>query len=157
MASPHESKQAVGLIHRQIPMLTRTSTAPAILLVSSLAALVPAPTRALYAATKASSLLLYQALAIEHRDIAFAFILPGTIEGDFRASAVDSGPVREADPNKHGLKINYVAAKCIEAVDRGVRGNVMMPWIPYFFAPSLYCLFPSLVERLAARKYNFPY
>lgn len=138
-------------------MLTRTSTAPAILLVSSLAALVPAPTRALYAATKASSLLLYQALAIEHRDIAFAFILPGTIEGDFRASAVDSGPVREADPNKHGLKINDVAAKCIDAVDKGVRGNIMMPWIPYFFAPSLYNVWPSLVERVAARKYNFPY
>lgn len=138
-------------------MLTRTSTAPAILLVSSMAALVPAPTRALYAATKASSLLLYQSLAIEHRDIAFAFILPVTIEGDFRASAVDAGPVREADPNKHGLRIDYVASRCIDAVDKGVRGSVMMPWIPYFFAHDLYHLFPSLVERRAARKYNFPY
>lgn len=136
-------------------MLTRTSTAPAIVLVSSMAALVPAPTRALYAATKASSLLLYQAMAIEHRDIAFTFILPATIEGDFRASAVDSGPVREADPNKHGLKIDYVAAQCIGAVDNGVRGNVIMPRMPYVVAHHMYYIWPSLIERMAARKYNF--
>ncbi|KUI61456.1 11-beta-hydroxysteroid dehydrogenase-like 3 [Cytospora mali] len=138
-----------------IPMLTRTSACPAILLVSSMAALVPAPTRALYAATKASSLLLYQALAIEHRDIAFTFILPATIEGDFRASAVDAGPVREDNPNKHGLKINYVAARCINAVDSGVTGNVIMPWFPYAFAHHMYYLWPSIVEKKAAKKYNF--
>jgi short-subunit dehydrogenase len=151
------SGDTIRLTYRQIPMLTRTSTAPAILLVSSMAALVPAPTRALYAATKASSLLLYQALSIEHRDIAFTFVLPATIEGDFRASAVDSGPVREADPNKHGLKIDYVAQRCIDAVDRGVRGSVIMPWVPYAFAHHLYYIWPSLVERLAARKYNFQF
>lgn len=137
-------------------MLTRTSTCPAILLVSSMAALVPAPTRALYAATKASSLLLYQALAIEHRDIAFTFILPATIEGDFRASAVDAGPVRESEPNKHGLKIEYVATRCIDAVDNGVRGNVIMPWFPYALGHYLYYLWPSLIEKKAAKKYNFP-
>lgn len=137
-------------------MLTRTSTAPAILLVNSLASLIPAPTRALYAATKASSLLLYQSLAIEHRDIAFTFLLPATIEGDFRASAVDSGPVRETDPNKHGLKIDYVAARCIDAVDRCVRGSVIMPWFPYGFGHHVYYLWPSFVERRAAKKYNFP-
>lgn len=121
-----------------------------------MAALVPAPTRALYAATKASSLLLYQALAIEHREIAFAFILPATIEGDFRASAVDAGPVRESDPNKHGLKINYAAARCIGAVDDGVRGNVIMPKFPYALAHHLYYLWPSFIEKRAAKKYNFP-
>lgn len=136
-------------------MLTRTSPSPSILLVSSVAALLPAPTRALYASTKASSLLLYQALAIEHRDIAFTFILPATIEGNFRASAVDSGPVREADPNKHGLKTEYVAARCVDAVDRGVRGSVFLPYIPFGLALHLYYIWPSFVERGAAKKYNF--
>lgn len=117
---------------------------------------MPAPTRALYASTKAASLLLYQALAIEHRSIAFSFIIPATIEGNFRASAVDSGPVREADPNKHGLKIDYVAARCIDAVDRKVRGNVILPYIPYAFGHHLYYIWPSYVERQAAKKYNFP-
>lgn len=121
-----------------------------------MAALVPAPTRALYAATKASSLLLYQALAIEHRDIAFTYILPATIEGDFRASAVDAGPVRESDPNKTGLKVDYVAARCIDAVDHGMTGNIIMPWFPYALAHHLYYLWPSFIEKMAARKYNFP-
>ncbi|KAJ4388232.1 hypothetical protein N0V93_008839 [Gnomoniopsis smithogilvyi] len=137
-----------------IPMLTRTSSSPAILLVSSAAAIIPAPTRALYASSKAASLLLYQALAIEHRNIAFSFILPSTIEGNFRASAVDAGPVREADPNKTGLKTDYVAKRCIDAVDRKVRGNIVIPWY-YNFGHIMYYFWPSRIERAAAKKYNF--
>lgn len=139
----------------QIPMLQRTSAAPAILLVSSLAAVVGAPTRALYAATKASSLLLYQSLAIEHPRIAFSFVLPSTIEGDFRASAVDAGPVREDDPNKTGLKIADVAARCVDAVDRRVTGNTFLPRWPYFLAPLIYTLWPSYVEKQARKKYHW--
>lgn len=136
-------------------MLARTSTSPSILLVSSVAAVVPAPTRALYCSSKASSLLLYQALAIEHRNIAFTFILPATIEGNFRASAVDSGPVREADPNKHGLKTIYVADRCIDAVDRSIKGAIIIPWMPYKLAHLLYLVWPAFIEKGAARKYNF--
>ncbi|KAJ4421736.1 hypothetical protein N0V82_003580 [Gnomoniopsis sp. IMI 355080] len=137
-----------------IPMLTRTSSSPAILLVSSAAAIIPAPTRALYASSKAASLLLYQALAIEHQNIAFSFVLPSTIEGNFRASAVDAGPVREVDPNKNGLKTEYVAKRCIDAVDRGVRGNIVIPWY-YNLGPIVYSFWPSRIERAAAKKYNF--
>jgi hypothetical protein len=39
--------------------------------------------------------MLFRALAIEHPSISFNFICPGTIEGNFRASAVDGGDVRE--------------------------------------------------------------
>lgn len=39
--------------------------------------------------------MLFRALAIEHPSIAFNYICPGTIEGNFRASAVDGGDVRE--------------------------------------------------------------
>ncbi|KAH6652424.1 short-chain dehydrogenase [Truncatella angustata] len=138
-----------------IPMLTRTSSSPSVLLVSSVAAIIPAPTRALYAATKASSLLLFQSLAIEHPQIAFTFVLPATIEGNFRASAVDAGPVREADPNKNGLKIVYVAQRCIDAVDRAITGNVVLPKFPYAFAQYLYLLWPSFIEKQARKKYNF--
>ncbi|KAI1372488.1 NAD(P)-binding protein [Hypoxylon crocopeplum] len=145
-----------------IPMLARTSTSPSILLVSSVAAVVPAPTRALYAATKASSLLLFQSLAIEHPKIAFTFMLPATIQGNFRASAVDadsdSNPNPTAQgtgPNQHGLKSDYVAKRCIDAVDGQVRGNVVVPWFPYALAHHLYYLWPSLIEKQARKKYNF--
>jgi short-subunit dehydrogenase len=135
-------------------MLIRTSTSPSVLLVSSAAAIIPAPTRALYAATKASSLLLFQALAIEQPRIAWTFLLPSTIEGNFRSSAVDGGPVREGDPNKHGFKIDYIAQKCIDSVDQGITGNIILPWF-YTLGHFVYYLWPSVIERGASKKYNF--
>ncbi|KAI0422493.1 short-chain dehydrogenase [Xylaria grammica] len=139
-----------------IPMMKRTSPSPAILLVSSVAAVVPAPTRALYAATKAASLLLFQSLAIEHPEIAFTCVLPATIEGSFRSSAVDADPSQKIDEtNKKGLKLEYVASRCAEAVDRGLRGNLVIPWFPYAIAHHLYYIWPSLIERQARQKYNF--
>ncbi|KAL1747350.1 hypothetical protein HDZ31DRAFT_80575 [Schizophyllum fasciatum] len=136
-----------------IPLLSRTSKAPSILLISSLASVIPAPTRSIYASTKGASLLLYQSLAIEHPNIAFSHVLPSTVEGDFRASAVDAGPVREANPNKHGLKREYVAARCVRAVDEGQR-TVFLPGTMRL-GHLLYWLWPSFVERQARKKYNF--
>ena len=138
----------------QIPLLSATSAAPAICQISSLAALCPAPTRSLYAATKASSLLLYQALAIEHPDITFTNVIPSTVEGDFRASAVDGGAVREADPNKHGLKRVAVARRTVAGIDAGEK-NVLMPYAMVRFAHFGYWLWPTFLERLARKKYNF--
>lgn len=123
------------------------------MLLSSLAAVIPAPTRALYNSTKSASLILFQALAMEHPEIAFSFILPSTIEGDFRASAIDGGTVREADPNKTGLRRVDVAARCIQAVDHGEQ-VVFMPSSSRW-GQLLYWLWPSLVERIARKKYNF--
>ncbi|OTB09859.1 hypothetical protein K445DRAFT_323547 [Daldinia sp. EC12] len=139
-----------------IPLITRTSASPSILLASSVAAVVPAPTRALYAATKASSLLLFQSLAIEHPKITFTFILPATIEGNFRASAVDAdSATRNAGPNQDGLKVDYVAKRCVDSMDKQVRGNVVIPWFPYRIAQYLYNIWPSLIEGQARKKYNF--
>ena len=137
----------------QIPLLCRSSSSPSILLLSSLAAVIPAPTRALYAATKSASLLLYQALSIEHPQISFSFILPATVEGDFRASAVDHGPVRESDPSKTGLKRVAVAQRCVRAVDEGEK-TVFMP-VYMRFGHLLYWIWPGFVEWRARVKYNF--
>jgi short-subunit dehydrogenase len=123
------------------------------LLVSSLAAACPAPTRALYCSTKAASLLLYQSLAIEHPSISFSFVLPSTVEGDFRASAVDGGEVRQADPKKHGLKQDAVARRCIEAVDESEKTVFMPPRMK--IAAFLYLFWPTYVEAQARKLYNF--
>jgi len=136
-----------------IPLLKSTSASPSILLVSSLAALIPAPTRTIYASTKAASLVLYQALSIEHPSINFTFFTPSTVEGDFRASAVDKGPVRETDPNKFGLKREDVAVRCVKAVDTYEK-TVFMPKIMRI-GHLLYWIWPSFVEWRARRKYNF--
>jgi short-subunit dehydrogenase len=124
-------------------------------LISTVAGVVPAPTRAIYASSKGASLLLYQSLAIEHPSIAFTLILPGTIEGGFRASAVDAafGGVHESDPNKYGLRREAVAMRVVRAVDRGDK-FVWMPLL-YRFAHALYWIWPSFVEHQASAKYNF--
>ena len=135
-------------------MLTNTSKSPSILLLNSLASVIPAPTRTLYASTKAASLVLYQALSIEHPKIAFTVCMPSTVEGDFRASAVD-GPIEAeaSDSNNHGLKREFVAKRCIEAIDKGEK-TVFIP-VTMRFAHLLYWIMPSLVEWGARRKYNF--
>ncbi|KAI0019208.1 NAD(P)-binding protein [Xylariomycetidae sp. FL0641] len=150
-----------------LPLLARTSPAPAVLLVASVAAVLPAPTRAVYAATKAAALLLFQSLAIENPRVAFAHVLPATLEGSFRASAVDADPKsregeekeegteQEVTPSTRGLKLDFVARKCMEAVDAQVRGNVVLPWFPYALAHHLYYLWPSFIEQQARKKYNY--
>ncbi|TDL28911.1 NAD(P)-binding protein [Rickenella mellea] len=135
-----------------IPLLTRTSKSPSILLLNSLASVIPAPTRALYASTKSASLILYQALAIEHPQIAFSFILPSTVEGDFRASAVDGGVGRETDFRK-ALKRENVAQRCVLAVDNGTKTDFVGGL--YRLAHILYWVWPGFVERKASQKYGF--
>jgi short-subunit dehydrogenase len=134
-------------------MLTSTSKSPSVLLLSSLASLIPAPTRSIYASTKSASLLLYQSLAVEHRGIAFSLIIPATVEGNFRASAVDGGAVVERNPNKYGLKREVVAERCVRAVDDGEK-TVFMP-TSMRLGHLLYWLVPSFVEWRASVKYGF--
>ncbi|KAI0292250.1 NAD(P)-binding protein [Multifurca ochricompacta] len=136
-----------------IPLMKRTSASPSILLVSSLGAVIPAPTRAIYGSSKAASHLLYQALSIENPTVNFSYVLPSTVEGDFRASAVDGGPIREADPTQVGLKREVVAERCIRAVD-ACEGIVFIPSI-YQYAQLLLWLWPSYVKRKASLKYHF--
>ncbi|KAK2464884.1 hypothetical protein APHAL10511_002960 [Amanita phalloides] len=142
-----------------IPLLQQTSRSPSILLISSLAAVIPAPTRTLYASTKSASLLLFQSLSIEHPLIAFTHVLPSTIEGSFRASAVDAvvgggtPNMREKDPNRYGLKKGDVARRCIAAVDSGKK-SVFIP-ASMRIAVWVYWVFPGVIEWFARKKYKF--
>ena len=82
--------------------------------------------------------------------------MPYTIDGDFRASAVDKGPVREKDPNGKNagsLRKDDVAQRCVLAVDRA-ESTVFMP-IHMRVAHALYWIIPSFVEWRARKKYNF--
>jgi len=149
-----------------IPLLERTSSSPSILLVSSVASLIPAPTRALYAATKSAALLFFQSLSIEHPAIVFSSVLPASIEGDFRASAVDAPVLSSATGNheergeegkgkktEKKLKRDLVVRTCIDAVDYGTR----TAWIPgwYRIAHALYWIWPAFIESSARKKYGY--
>jgi short-subunit dehydrogenase len=147
---------AVEATNEQIPFMERTSPSPSILLISSLGAAIPAPTRSIYGSTKAASLALYQALAIEHPKIAFSYILPSTVEGSFRASAIDieeSTGEKENAAETAGLPRKAVAKRCIAAVDAGEKVVFFPPF--YAYAQLLYWMWPSYVERRAAKRYTF--
>ncbi|KDN45239.1 NAD(P)-binding protein [Tilletiaria anomala UBC 951] len=130
-SSPHPTSSALSHVHSVVSKATEanlTATAlalatfipvmqsssissdPCIALLSSMAALMPAPTRGLYGATKAAQLLLFEGVALECEAqaqgvrageappkgnkkklalVRFVSICPGTIKSDFRASAVD--------------------------------------------------------------------
>jgi len=135
----------------QVPMLESTSPSPSICQISSIAAMIPAPTRSLYGSTKAASFILYRSLSIEHPRIGFSIVCPATVEGDFRSSAVDFGDVRES--LKGALKAEYVARECVKAVDDGTK-LVLLPRA-YWLINLVSWILPSVVERGARKKYNF--
>jgi hypothetical protein len=97
--------------------------------------------------------MLYQSLAIEHPAIKFSFILPATVEGDFRSSAVDIGEARPPDSKIRGLKQIAVAERCIKAVDQSDRTVFMPPSMRV--APFLYWIWPWYIEQQAKKLYNF--
>lgn len=136
----------------QIPLLSRTSLRPSLLLLSTLATVLPPPTRTLYASTKAASLTLYLALIPEHPEITFTVVLPNTVAGHhFRSCAVDHGSVREKVTGV--LEIDLVAKRLLLAVDSRER-IVWLPW-QYRYAHMLYWVWPTLIDRVACKKYNY--
>lgn len=99
-----------------VPLLQLSSVSPTAVLLSSVAALIPPPTRSLYAASKAAQLQLFLATGIEseaqsrhsgqfatacisegskvqrRKRVNFFALAPGTIRTAFRLSAVDGPP-----------------------------------------------------------------
>lgn len=130
-----------------IPLLQLTSPAPSIVLLSSVAALVPPPTRSLYAASKAAQLHLFQAVRIEsqaqaqssagkRKDVKFLAIAPATIRTAFRLSAVDgtvdsSTSAKDSSWDAKGssdiLEPGQVAYAAIKGSDRMEEGIQTMP------------------------------
>ncbi|KAJ8076445.1 hypothetical protein PM082_000868 [Marasmius tenuissimus] len=150
-----------------IPLLQASPNAPAILLISSLASVIPAPTRALYGSTKAASLMLYQSLAIEHPGIRWSFVLPSTVRGGFRGSAVDvdvqpnskaknaeETSARTSASTMEGLKVEDVARRCVVAIERGEKLVFFPSFVPRI-GHFLYWLWPGFVEKKAMKKYGF--
>ncbi|KAI0694295.1 hypothetical protein C8T65DRAFT_744410 [Cerioporus squamosus] len=137
-----------------IPSLT-SSMAPSIVLMASLAAVLPAPTLSLYNGSKAAALAFYHSLAIEHPWITFTSVLPSTVRGEqFFDNAADGGKVRGQDPESYGLSHEEVVRGVLDAVDRG-QTTVWMPsrGRTAFF---LYWLFPGFITKVARKRYGYP-
>lgn len=158
-----------------LPMLQTTSSLPAVVLMSSAAALFATPTRSVYAATKSAQLSLFRSVAIEsqaHAEAApasgkrrskvrFLSICPGTIATSFRHSAVDLDHGKDEMPQdlawvkgEKMLTSEDVAEKTIFAVDRYNEGVITLPPF-YAFATWVDKIFPSYIARMARKKYAY--
>lgn len=136
-----------------IPVLQTSSRAPHIGVIGSLAALIPAPTRALYCAVKAAQQQLVLGAAAECETqaqipgrslVKFTILAPGTVATSFRPR----------DPRARALSPTVVARHAIDCINRGTTGIVPLP-SKYFVAWILSILLPKLVQRGAHAKYGY--
>lgn len=147
---------SVRLVRQVIPCLLTSSKAPNLILVSSLAGKVGAPTRALYAASKHALHGFFDSLRMELAvyGMHIGIVCPGTVDTDLRSSAVDShlgcGPTTGSVNGK--LSPATVATRIIEASDHQER-EVMIPRIGYL-AVALRMIAPSLIDWAASKKYQ---
>lgn len=146
-----------------IPYLQTKSKRPYVAVIGSLAALVPAPTRALYCASKAAQQMLVQSVAAECASqariagrnlVRFVVLAPSTVATSF-STRMTVGPKNTRSRSlKKMLSPESVGNTVVECVDRNKTGVVPMPY-KYFLVWLLAPLLPGLVERGAHRRYEY--
>lgn len=157
----------LNLASHFLPALTQTSTAGNIIVVSSMAGKIGAPTRSIYCASKHAAQGFFDALGmeVERTGVHVGIVSPGTVATDLRQSAVDlpkadaTSSTGAAAPVKvTGTKKGAMTAKaCAEGIVRGSdlrQHEVIMPWF-YQVSIVLQIVSPSLVRWLAKKKYGY--
>ncbi|KAF8930805.1 hypothetical protein BGZ52_000568 [Haplosporangium bisporale] len=146
-----------------LPALTQTSRAGNIIVVSSMAGKLGAPTRSIYCGSKHAAQGFFDSLGmeVEKTGVHVGIVSPGTVETDLRQSAVDlPSPLSSSSegPKATGTKKGAMSAKaCAEGIVRGSdlrQHEVIMPWF-YHASLILQMLSPSLVRWLAKKKYGY--
>lgn len=125
-----------------IPVLQTTSIDPVVVGTGSVAGLIPAPTRAVYCATKAAQHFLLESVALECDSqagtpvpgtdkrralVRFLLIAPGPIKNSFvKTYSVDSttGP---RDNRDKALDVNDVVRATLQRVDANGTGIMVLP------------------------------
>ena len=149
---------AVRLCRLVLPILIETSVAPNIVIISSLAGKVGAPTRALYAASKHSLHGFFDSLRVEveQYNVHIAIVCPGTVDTELRKTAVDigkddGGPIAGSTRGK--LSPEAVAQRTIDASDQRER-EVYIPALFGYLAIWAKLIASRWVDWAAKRKYS---
>ncbi|KAG0366180.1 hypothetical protein BC939DRAFT_464170 [Gamsiella multidivaricata] len=149
-----------------LPALARTSAAGNLIVVSSMAGKVGAPTRSIYCASKHAAQGFFESLGmeVERTGVHVGIVSPGTVITDIRQSAVDlpkteSSSSSSTEPRKiAGTKKGAMTAKaCAEGIIKGSdlrQHDVIMPWF-YRASLALKLVAPGLVRWLAKKKYGY--
>ncbi|KAF9311772.1 hypothetical protein BG003_007043 [Podila horticola] len=154
----------LNLTSHFLPALTQTSRAGNIIVVSSMAGKLGAPTRSIYCGSKHAAQGFFDSLGmeVEKTGVHVGIVSPGTVETDLRRSAVDLPSSSSTDsseaPKATGTKKGAMSARaCAEGIVRGSdlrQHEVIMPWF-YQVSLVLQMLSPSLVRWLAKKKYGY--
>lgn len=126
----------------QIPVLQTTSADPVVVGTGSVAGLIPAPTRAVYCATKSAQHYLLDSVALECEAqaghtvpgtdkrralVRFLIVAPGPIKNSFvKTYAVDSGS-GPRDNRDRALDVHDVVRETLMAVDADHMGMLVLP------------------------------
>ncbi|KAI9494977.1 hypothetical protein BDB00DRAFT_281133 [Zychaea mexicana] len=148
----------VRLCRLVLPMLIETSVAPNIMIMSSLAGKVGAPTRALYAGSKHALHGFFDSLRVEveRYNVHIGIICPGTVDTELRNSAVDIGKgdgQAIAGSTRGKLSSSAVARRTLDASDRRER-EVFIPALFGYVAIWAKLLASRWVDWAAKKKYS---
>ncbi|KAI8339146.1 hypothetical protein BC941DRAFT_422254 [Chlamydoabsidia padenii] len=147
---------AVRTTRRVLPLLLASNKQPNLVVISSMAGKVGAPTRAMYSGSKHAVHGFFDSLRVELApyDIHVGLVCPGTVDTELRHSAVDlaltSGSSAEIAGTTRGkLTPQAVADRIILASD----GREREVYIPGYYYWALWVA-RSWIDALAKRKYR---
>jgi short-subunit dehydrogenase len=140
-----------------LPLLMESSKSPNLIIISSLAGKVGAPTRSLYAGAKHAVQGFFDSLRVEVApfNVHVGLVCPGTVDTALRQSAVDlnGGQDEIAGSKKNKLSPATVAARIIQASDARER-EVYLPLLMCYGAVFGNVFAKPVVDWFAARKYK---
>ena len=125
-----------------VPILQTTSAHPAVAVIGSVAGLVPAPTRAVYCATKASQHFLVRSIELECESqagtpvpgtqrrrarVPFLLVAPGPIQNSFVASYAVDARTGPRDDREHALDVHDVVRATLARLDHAQWGTLVLP------------------------------
>lgn len=125
-----------------LPLLQTTSAHPAVVVIGSVAGLIPAPTRAVYCATKASQHFLVRSMALEcesqagtlvpgtqqrRKHVPFLLVAPGPIKNSFVAKYAVDARTGPRDNRASALEVDEVVRATLQRVDKAQWGTLVLP------------------------------
>ncbi|KAJ1966271.1 hypothetical protein GGI12_000176 [Dipsacomyces acuminosporus] len=128
-----------------------------VVVVSSMAGLIAAPTRSLYSASKHAVTGYFNAfrMEVQRHGVSVTIVYPGTVDTELRQSAVDvqGSASKIAGSTKGKLSPTRCAQQILRAA--ALRRNSLITPLPYWISTVLYGIVPEAVEYLAKKKYGF--
>ena len=149
--------------------LLLASPASRLAVLSSVAAEIPAPTRAIYAAHKAALSMLLRSMRIEleslivsaspsadqKRRIGITLVHPASIDTGLRSSALDAPATAHASTSERkAMSASYVAEQVNEAI-RNQEDEVWLPKSYWWISKLAMVLLPGVIKNGAKKKYGF--